>query len=743
MDAEQKSSTQQTLAFVQVVVAGIWRRRNWLLAGAALGAALGAFRAVTTANQYFSGGKLYVRPGIRDVIVPEAAFSDVGEGVSRLSSTREAILNELQVLQSPALFELAVAKIGVDTVLAPFQPETPGDSAPWYRQALHGFQSWWFSAVASPGAAENDFERAQIAAKLLQRGVVIVPEAGASVISIFYFSHSPQHAQLIVNGLLEAATEMHGRVFDTMSGVEKVEEESATIEAQARTAETALAEFRHKHGIFDYVSQHETLLTYVAELDRQADTIEVAIGQRRAERKALTGLLETVPKERVAPQSLTSAINPTYTSLNAQLGYLLQAQITLEFERSVSLSGETLRQLRERVATQIADLSERLAQEDVQIQLNGFLEPNPEYLRIASRATDLDVELRGLETQQKEIEALRSSRRERLEQLEGLAPQFRRLELDARQKRGAADRVAEGVTNLRAVRRLEELRLSNVGVLQRGTFEPERQKPKRSQLVALGGVAGVFGAVLLAGFLALRDRRLRVAADLVRCGVPAEHLLRSGDGAPRNVVAATTLPSALAELHGDVAMLWSELTYDRRSRTGLSIAFVPCRGADASRAAAAMAVGLAVYGGERTAYLACRPEPTWLSGRVPMQAGRSWRTVLAADADVAGGAVTTPIANLDYFPLGEADVLQAHPMAGPAFISLLDRLTKAYRFVVIELPELHAWPEGRSALAAVDGAHVVARLDASERAHVVDTIAAIHHAGARLLGGIVQDAAAS
>jgi hypothetical protein len=45
MDAEQKSSTQQTLAFVQVVVAGIWRRRNWLLAGAALGAALGAFRA--------------------------------------------------------------------------------------------------------------------------------------------------------------------------------------------------------------------------------------------------------------------------------------------------------------------------------------------------------------------------------------------------------------------------------------------------------------------------------------------------------------------------------------------------------------------------------------------------------------------------------------------------------------------------------------------------------------------------
>jgi Mrp family chromosome partitioning ATPase len=117
--------------------------------------------------------------------------------------------------------------------------------------------------------------------------------------------------------------------------------------------------------------------------------------------------------------------------------------------------------------------------------------------------------------------------------------------------------------------------------------------------------------------------------------------------------------------------------------------------------------------------------------------------VLAADADVAGGAVTTPIANLDYFPLGEADVLQAHPMAGPAFISLLDRLTKAYRFVVIELPELHAWPEGRSALAAVDGAHVVARLDASERAHVVDTIAAIHHAGARLLGGIVQDAAAS
>ena len=79
-------------------------------------------------------------------------------------------------------------------------------------------------------------------------------------------------------------------------------------------------------------------------------------------------------------------------------------------------------------------------------------------------------------------------------------------------------------------------------------------------------------------------------------------------------------------------------------------------------------------------------------------------------------------------------------MAGPSFASLLDQLCSNHRFVIVELPDLEARPEGRAVIGIVDVAELVVRQDAASKASVRDAVAALRIAETRLLGAVLQPA---
>jgi Mrp family chromosome partitioning ATPase len=112
--------------------------------------------------------------------------------------------------------------------------------------------------------------------------------------------------------------------------------------------------------------------------------------------------------------------------------------------------------------------------------------------------------------------------------------------------------------------------------------------------------------------------------------------------------------------------------------------------------------------------------------------------VLAGGLDLERAMVATPIAGLDYLSVGTVNDALPHPMAGRAFAGLLDRLAATHRFVIVELPDLEARPEGRSVIGMVDAAELVVRQGATAKASVRDAIMTIRTSETQLLGAVMQ-----
>lgn len=734
METETRSAATTGRTLLPVMLAGIWRLRGWVIVAMLVGGGVGAFQAVVTPSSYRSSGKLFVRPGLREVVQPDAAFSGAGGGAARLSGTREAILNEMQMLQSQELFDLVVRRFGADQVLAPFDPGSVGPGGgSWYSGLMHSFQRWWFApSETSAGAADQGLK---VASAVLRNNVLFVPEAGTSFITVYYFSSSPERARDTVNAVLEAAQERHRGVFEEMSGVSKIEEEYKTNEQLAREAEKALREFRQQKGVLDYQEQQKVLQTYIDGLERQLDTLRLDIGRKTAEKSQLASQLVNILPERMAPGSESSVINPNYESLISSLARLQDADLALENLRG-AIPNERFDKRKAAMAAQIDLLMTRLATEKVQIKLDGFTEKNPEYARIEQRLADIEVDLKGLGSQRDQIEELRKAQRKALEDLDALAPQFRTLDLDAKQKRAAADLFSAGITNLKAVQRMEQLNLSSLQIFQSGSLEPDKVAPRRTRLVSVGLFFGAAAGLGLVALWSLFDSRVRIAADLKRLGVHSHMTLLGSIDGPA-AAPDTRVPAAFAELRTDIARFWSALPYERGAKEGLKIACLACGDAEVGRAAAALALGLALYGGERVAYVASGVTRSWMAARLGLTTRRGWSDVVAGKARATEVGVPTGVVGLDHFEFGEQRPGTA-PVPGPEFLAFLDELSRSYRFVIVELPNLDVDPAGRSVLGAVDGLELVVRSGHCLKSQFRATMLAANASGCRLLGCILQ-----
>jgi Mrp family chromosome partitioning ATPase len=260
--------------------------------------------------------------------------------------------------------------------------------------------------------------------------------------------------------------------------------------------------------------------------------------------------------------------------------------------------------------------------------------------------------------------------------------------------------------------------------------------PRRGMLLGMGAVGGLAAAIVLAALLGLLDRRVRLREELTLLGVPDEGAVVSGSGGSGM---PWMLPAALAEIRDDIARFWSKLPYERRKTDGLRIGFVPCgEGVSAGRAAAALAIGLAAHGGEKVCYVGTLEGPSWLGQRLGLDHQCGWSEVMRGEFQLADAVVATSVQGLSYLPAGRIGPAVPHPMAGPQFAALLDRLAATHRFVIVELPDVSLRPEGRSVLGVLDGAHVVVLRLVGAKSAVREAIEAVRTAGARLLGGVLQ-----
>lgn len=720
-------------------VAQIWRYRFLMVLAIGVGTLVGLFRSLTIPNQYRSVGKLFVRPGIRDILTPDAAFSGSGVGSSRLSS-REAVENELQVLSAPQLFDKVVQRITAETLLAPYDPgAAESGSVSWHTRLIHDFQTWWFSKRSNLPATDVAVDLDKLASLMLAESVSVVPELGASVISFSYVAHTPETAQTVVNAVLAAAIEVHREVFETMSQLGAIEKEMQSAEEIARAAEKALRDFRVKNGLYNYESQRDSLLSYLRQLDERADTITLDKGRKVAERDAVRGLSTNRGLERTVRAADSVVVNPAYGALASHLMQLQQMDLSLEFERGALSDGEY--QWRKKKLSDSMDATKaQMEKEGMQLKLQGALADNPDYERITRNLDDLEVALKGIDSQKKDIDSQREATKGRLAEFEAMSPVMRPLELDALQKRAKADQLAEGISRMKTVQRLEQLNLSSVQVMHGGTFEPDKVAPQRSQKLLFGAFGGAAVGVLLSLLLAWRDPRVRGLHDLLQLSLPAGALMRSIRGGEGTLRGEEILPSVLAEARSDIDRFWATVSYDRRASEGLKLACLPCEGADAGKVAACLAIGLAVHAGERVAYVSCADGSSWLARLLKLDSSVGWSQVVKGDRVLKDIVLPTTVSGLSYISMGSHQSEPTHPMSSSRFVRVLDELCQSHRFVVVELPPLADMPGGRAVVSVVDAAFVAVRAGKSRKDGVRETHSAVQVAGARLLGVVLQDA---
>jgi len=710
-----------------IVLMSLLRHRWLLLAGLVLGVVFGLFRGLVTANQFRSIGKLYVRPGVREAMSADTVLSG-GALVPRTGGSREAVQNVLQALSAPEFFELTVKRLGAGVVLAPYDPAKDEEGGGFSKRIFHSFQSWWFG-----GSGDNGGALPRVAATVLQNSLVMIPESSASVITFVYTAHTPELAKTVIDGALDAAIEWHRQVFEKLSSQEQLESELAKARGDLAVAETKLRAFRNERDVSDYDTEHKRLVGYIAELDRLVDKLEIEAQSLEAALGAEAEHLAKLAPTRASSGSRAWVDNPEFLALTASRAKLRDDLLASERGEG---SADEKRARRVRFEEQIKEIDGRIAKTEPKLQTPPIEEENPVYVRTSEHIAELEVSLRSKRTERDRTRSSRDANRARLQALEGMATELRAMEEEYAQKRAFADGLAASVSNLRAVQRLEQVKLSNVGVMHLGTMDGVKIAPRRGMLLGMGAVGGLAAAIALAALLGLLDRRVRLREELTLLGVPDEGAVVSGGGGSGM---PWMLPAALAEIRDDIARFWSKLPYERRKTDGLRIGFVPCgEGASAGRAAAALAIGLAAHGGEKVCYVGTLEGPSWLGQRLGLDHQCGWSEVLRGEFQLADAVVATPVQGLSYLAAGRIGPAVPHPMAGPQFAALLDRLAATHRFVIVELPDVSLRPEGRSVLGVLDGAHVVVQRLFGAKSAVREAIEAVRTAGARLLGGVLQ-----
>ncbi len=439
---------------LDTIVAPLMRSRILIGACALAGILVGVFMGITRPNEYESIGKLLVRSGAREEATPETTISE-----SRTATTgnRDAVNNEIHLLSSPIVYELAAKKVGPAAILASYQPRAnPEDGVAPHTAILHAFQRWWFGSGGVPEDADAETQL-RMAKKVLMDGIVLEAEPFSSIMVVRYATHSQVLARDVVEAYLEAAEVHHRDVFASESALSFLEEQIETLSLQTIQADQDLANFRAECSIWDLDSQRDS---YLKEME---DTrLEIAAARRR-----LRELEENIP---------------------------LIEELLAGVDRSVELT--------ETGGVKGVASGQRTTQ------------LNPIYVSLTDDLVQAKLEQRNLTTSQVSLEDRLAQLRNDLVGLEQCAPQQLLLEMTAEKRKRTLSQYSDSYDRAQSLNLLDQVGMSNLRTIQPATFPIDKKGPKRSKLVILGAIMGLAFGLALAFVRRLFDHRLYSAYDV-------------------------------------------------------------------------------------------------------------------------------------------------------------------------------------------------------------------------------------
>ncbi|MFT5733786.1 MAG: hypothetical protein ACJA2W_002742 [Planctomycetota bacterium] len=295
-----------------------------------LGAILGLFAGAAQPNVYSSMTKLHFEPSVRQLMRDEQAWG-VDTGEVRISA-KTALLEELELLKDPSIYEAVVEKIGAREILRVADPSSgdgPGTAMP--VRFMHSLQAGLIrmKGLHDPFPNGPESEAKTAAYNRLKASTLIDNQRSTQIIHVKYSDSSPAKAKLILDEIITQMRARHLAAFSARGSLDTLLENKSVAIDKLNLAKTQLREFKAQCGFHDLEND-------LSQTNEEIFTRERALSDMHADRGALLGKVKSLSKdlgiggsgeEGTESDSVNAegeevrggrVLNPTYTRLARQ-----------------------------------------------------------------------------------------------------------------------------------------------------------------------------------------------------------------------------------------------------------------------------------------------------------------------------------------------------------------------------------------------------------------------------------------
>jgi len=437
---------------------------------------------------YSSEAQLFVRVGRESVTLDPTAT--IGQTVS-ISDSRETEINSVvQILQSRAIVEQVVDKVGPLEIL--------GESALQKKQQVA-------SAGGLPIANEVADDDRYRAIEHVSDSVSVYSPRNSSVISLRYLASTPELAQQVTQAMLETYMAEHVRINRTAGSREFFVEQADLMAKKWDEAATKLRDTKNTLGVADVKTQR-TLLeaehSRLAEQFAQESALLAAAESRIAELKTIG---EQLPERVVATQEQGHS-SEAFDKMREML-YQLElkereflGKYTEEHPQVIALRGQvedaraildSQEQRRTRSVTTINPAREKV-QQDLRVEQASAKALSTKVDKLRDMLTEVQARVAKLNSSEVELAKLQQ-------------------EVSLAEKNYLAH--AERLEQARIDAALKAERISNVNVIQPASYEPKAASPRKGMVAAMGLAIAMLGSLVIVIVAEQSDRSLRTPGD--------------------------------------------------------------------------------------------------------------------------------------------------------------------------------------------------------------------------------------
>ena len=248
-------TVQPQLPSMRETLEGLFKNRLRIIKAMAITMALFLILALLVPARYAARVWLLVSSGTEYTVRPEAGQPS---GVNQVALREEILATEVDILESPALHEAVIRKIGLDRLY-------PGYSHPsrWQlfkRSVSDSVRAVEGTFMKAPAARMPTPDPVRIADQYeFVPNLGITPQKIGSVIELSFSHRDPELAALTLNTLVAEYLVYRHRLYEDVQ-TPRVLQQLSEVKAQLEESDRKLSAFKDANGIANFSTQMDILL---------------------------------------------------------------------------------------------------------------------------------------------------------------------------------------------------------------------------------------------------------------------------------------------------------------------------------------------------------------------------------------------------------------------------------------------------------------------------------------------------